>query len=162
MTRSSLPGEPRGEASRGAGTEPAGDANGRASAVAVVDAFERAVNDGDADQVIALAARDVEVGGPRGRGHGHELLREWVERAGIQLSTSRIFERGGVIVAEQAAHWGPPEEAGPETHTIATEFVVRGGRIAAVVRHDDLESALDAAGLRLDDEVRGIDRPGRA
>jgi hypothetical protein len=159
MTRSSLPGEPGGEASGGAGAnpgDPPSDANSRAAAVALVDAFERAVNEGNADQVVELALGNVEVGGPRGRGHGHELLREWVERAGIQLSTSRIFERGGVIVAEQAAHWGPPEEAGPETHTIATEFVVREGRIAAVVRYDDLESALEATGLGTEDEVRGL------
>jgi ketosteroid isomerase-like protein len=144
VTRGDLPGRP-------------GDrAHHPAAAVAVVHAFERAVNAGHADQVVALATPDVEVGGPRGRGHGTELLREWVERAGIRLRTRRVFERGGVIVTEQVAHWGGADgdEGEPaEQHIVATEFVVRDGRIASVVRYDDLETALSAAGLRNADEV---------
>jgi hypothetical protein len=119
-------------------------------AARLVEAFERAVNAGDADQVVALATPDVEVGGPRGRGHGTELLREWVERAGIHLRTRRIFQRDGVIVAEQAARWGGE---GGEEHIVATELIVRGGHIAAVIRHDDLDTALSAAGLHAAHEV---------
>jgi ketosteroid isomerase-like protein len=143
MTSSDLPGHPGDQAHH------------PAAAVAVVDAFERAVNAGDADQVVALATPDVEVGGPRGRGHGTELLREWVERAGITLHTRRVFERGGVIVTEQEARWGGADGDGEpgEQHIVATEFVVRDGRIASVVRHDDLDTALSAAGLHDADEV---------
>lgn len=149
MTSNPLSGESGDEASRRArgGASRSADV----AAVAVVRAFERAVNAGDADQVVGLAAQNVEVGGPRGRGHGRELLREWVERAGIHLRTRRIFQREGVIVAEQDARWGDGGEA--EEHTIATEFVVRDGRIEAVIRHDDVDTALSAAGLDAADEV---------
>jgi hypothetical protein len=148
MTSNPLSGESGDEASRRA---PGGPGPADAAAVSVVRAFERAVNAGDADQVVGLAVQNVEVGGPRGRGHGRELLREWVERAGIHLRTRRIFQREGVIVAEQDARWGDGDDA--EEHTIATEFIVRDGRIEAVIRHDDVDTALSAAGLHAADEV---------
>ena len=149
MTSNPLSGESGDEASRRAR---GGASRSEAAAVSVVMAFERAVNAGDADQVVGLAVQNVEVGGPRGRGHGRELLREWVERAGIHLRTRRIFQREGVIVADQDARWGGDGDDAEE-HTIATEFVVRDGRIEAVIRHDDVDTALSAAGLHAADEV---------
>ena len=51
----------------------------------VVRAWHDAVSRGDANALVALSADDIEVGGPRGSAHGHAILRDWLERAGIQL-----------------------------------------------------------------------------
>lgn len=45
-------------------------------AVAVVLAWHAALNDGDADRLVALSTEEIEVGGPRGVGRGSALLRE--------------------------------------------------------------------------------------
>ena len=40
-----------------------------------VQAWHDAVNAGDVERAVALCADDVAVRGPKGTGHGHELIR---------------------------------------------------------------------------------------
>lgn len=123
--------------------------------LAVVGAWQRAANDGDVERLLALSDEDVEVGGPRGTGRGHRLLREWVARAGLHLEPRRTFARADAVVVEQRATWraDPGEVAGRAE--VASAFVVVGGRVARVVRHPGLAEALAAAGLGEADEVAG-------
>jgi hypothetical protein len=116
--------------------------------VEAVLAWHEALNAGDTDRMVALCSDDVEVGGPRGSGQGHQLLREWFARAGISLAAERLYHQPGCVVAEQRAVW-------PETKPaiVATVFSVDGGRIASIVRHDGLGEALAAAGLGDGDRV---------
>jgi ketosteroid isomerase-like protein len=124
------------------------------SDVDVVTAWHDALNDGDADRLSSLVTEDVEVGGPRGSGRGADLLREWVDRADIQLIPARTFHRGDTVVVEQRAAWRNPETGDfGEPSTVASVFTIRGDHIQSVMRYEDLTAALDAGGLSDGDEV---------
>ena len=80
----------------------------------------------------------------------------WLARAGIRLTPKRVFARDATLVVEQDASWkdaagGVPGPAQP----VASVLRLRDGRIAAVVRYDDLPEALAAAGLTPEDRVPG-------
>jgi ketosteroid isomerase-like protein len=124
------------------------------SAVVAVAEWHEALNAGDTDRLVNIVSDDVEVGGPRGSGRGVELLREWVDRAGIHLEPLRTFHRGDTVVVEQRATWRSPETGqSGDPIVVASIFTIRDGRIHAVMRHDDLETALYLAGLNVADEV---------
>jgi ketosteroid isomerase-like protein len=117
-------------------------------AVSTVHAWHAALNAGDVEQLIALSTREVEVGGPRGRGRGTQLLRDWFGRAGIRLEIRQTLHRGNTVVVEQVATWQRPEGAtGGEPETVASVFTVKDGRVDSVVRYPNLASALEASGL---------------
>ena len=120
----------------------------------IVRAWQEAVNDRDVDRLLELSDPEIEVSGPRGSGHGHTLLREWLDRAGLSLETLRVFERGGVVVVAQRGLWRSVEtgEVVGE-HDVASLFRVDGRRVTYFARYDDLESALEAAGLGYAEEV---------
>lgn len=124
------------------------------SPIAVVQAWQEAANRQDIDRLLALSDPHIEVVGPRGAGYGHQLLRDWIARAGILLTTHRTFARGNVVVLAQHGVW-----RSVETHTVpgdadlASCFRVDGQRVMQFVRYDDLDSALAAAGLTDADEL---------
>lgn len=116
--------------------------------VRIVEEWHEALNGGDVDRLVALSHPDVEVGGPRGTGRGTQLLRDWVGRANVRLEPVRVFHAGDTVVVEEVAQWrsaGTGETIGAQT--VGTVFVVRDGRVASVVRYDDLRRALEAARL---------------
>jgi ketosteroid isomerase-like protein len=125
------------------------------SATETVFAWHEALNAGDADRLAALSDPDVEVGGPRGQARGRQVLKDWVGRANVTLAPLRSFHSGRNVVVEEAATWRGAETG--ETigeATVATVFKVEGGLVAAVVRHDSLEDALQSVGLEGSDSVR--------
>jgi hypothetical protein len=130
------------------------------SPVAVVQAWQEAANRQDAERLVELSAPDVEVVGPRGSGRGHQLLRDWLARAGVTLETRRAFARGDAVVLAQTGVWRSAEtgEVAGE-RAIASRFRVRGGRVAQVARYDDLAAALREAGLGESDELSSANRP---
>jgi ketosteroid isomerase-like protein len=125
-----------------------------ASAVVVVEAWHEALNVGESDRLANLVSDDVEVGGPRGSGRGIDLFRDWVGRAGIHLEPLRIFRRGDIVVVEQSATWRSPETGQSGEPTLAASvFTVRDGLIRSIMRYDDLDTALQIAGLTMEDEI---------
>jgi len=118
-----------------------------------VEDWHEALNAGDAERLVKLSHPDVEMGGPRGRAAGEVargagVLREWVARANIRLEPRRVFHDGDTVVVEEAAEWRSSDtEEIIGSQAVASSFVVRGGRVTSVVRHDDLTSALTAANL---------------
>ena len=124
------------------------------SEVDVVNAWHDALNAGEIDRLAGLVSDDVAVGGPRGSSRGANLLRAWVDRAGIELVPARTFHRGETVVVEQRAAWRSPAtgELGEPT-TVSSVFQVRADRIVSVLRYDDLTTALNAAGLTDSDEI---------
>ena len=115
--------------------------------VRTVAQWHEALNAGDTDRLVGLSHQDVEMGGPRGVVSGAGVLREWVARANIRLDPQRFFQGSETVVVEEAAEWRSPETGeviGEDT--VGSVFVVRDGRVASVARHEDLASALDAAG----------------
>jgi ketosteroid isomerase-like protein len=119
----------------------------------VVRAWHEAVNQGDADALAALSDDDIEVGGPRGSAHGHETLRDWLERAGIQFEPRRWFVSSADLVVEQVATWRGPDGAVTDPQIIASSFTVEDGRVMRTIRYGSLEEALAATGLTVADEV---------
>jgi hypothetical protein len=107
------------------------------SVVAVVGEWQEAANEGDIERLLALSDPEIALVGPRGTAHGHEALREWVRRAGLRLTTLRVFARGEVVVAEQRGVWRSAEtgEVVGEA-SVASCFWVVEGRVARVARYD--------------------------
>ena len=121
----------------------------------LVLAWHEALNSENVDRLVALCVEEVEVGGPKGSGHGSQLLREWVGRARIRLDPQRVFHSEGVVVVQQSAQWASAEtgEMFAERTEAASVFRVHEGRIAAILRYPDLAAALPAAGLDESSEV---------
>jgi hypothetical protein len=123
--------------------------------IALIQAWHDALNRGDTDALLALSHDDIEVGGPRGSGHGSALLRDWVARAGIRLQPRRWFAKDDALVVEQLATWRDPTTGQPTPPAgAASAFVVDAGRVRRVLRYETLDAALAAAGLTLQDETR--------
>ncbi len=146
--------------------------------VETVLAWHAALHQADVERVLSLSTEDVEVGGPRGAGRGADLLRDWVARAGVRLEPGRIFSRGEVVVVEQSARWpsGDGQPADPQVvepsarwpsggghladpQHVASVFLVNDGRVASVIRHVDLPTALQAGGLQMSDEYVAAPSP---
>ena len=119
----------------------------------VVRAWHEAVNCGDADALVASSNDEIEVGGPRGSARGHAILRDWLDRAGIQLEPRRWFASPTELVVEQAATWRGPDGIVSDPQLIASSFTVEDGKVMRTIRYGSLEEALAATGLALTDEV---------
>jgi ketosteroid isomerase-like protein len=126
------------------------------SPVETVLAWHAALNAGDVDRLVAMSTDDVEVGGPRGAGHGADLLREWFGRANVQLIPGRVFARSELVVVEEAGRWRRDEDGSPgEPQAVASVFRVERGRVASVLRYPDVPAALAATGLSEPDDAVG-------
>jgi hypothetical protein len=120
----------------------------------IAEAWQQAANQQDSEQLLELSDPNIEVVGPRGSGFGHQLLRDWLARAGLTLTTLRAFGRGNTVVLAQHAIWRSVEtgEAAGE-RDLASRFDVEGGRVVRFERHDSLDKALAAAGLNAADAI---------
>jgi hypothetical protein len=123
-------------------------------AVAVVQAFHDHLNQRNVPDLLALAADDVRIGGPRGAGEGKHLLEEWVGRASISMTPRRWFRRDDVVVVEQEAVWHDPQ-SGVETgaQTVATVFTVEEGQLTSIARYGFLAEAVHSASMDEADEI---------
>ena len=124
------------------------------SPIAIAEAWQQAANQQDSERLLALSDPNIEVVGPRGSGYGHQLLRDWLGRAGLTLTTLRAFARGNTVVLAQHASWRSVE-TGDATgeRDLASRFDVEGGRVVRFARHDSLAEALAAAGLNDADAI---------
>ncbi len=126
---------------------------GTVTAVAVVTAWQDAANQQDADRLLALSDPQIEIVGPRGSGYGRQLLRDWLGRAGLELTTLRVFARGSVVVLAQHGIWRAADSGAVTGEAdLASQFRVAGEQVVQFARHDHLDTALTAAGLGLADE----------
>ena len=116
-----------------------------AAPVDVVHAWLAASNAGDADQLIALTAPDVEIIGPRGAERGRDVLRAWMVRGAAQFRTERAFSAGERVVVEQLGIGRTPDGQVRGQARVSSRFVVRAGRVALVQRYDNLDEALAQA-----------------
>jgi O-methyltransferase involved in polyketide biosynthesis len=123
--------------------------------LAVVHEWLDAVNRGDSHRVEHLSAEDVEVVGPRGSVRGRQVLSEWMARAGFSAEADRWFcGADGSVVVTQKARWVDPATGVEQGRAaVASQFLVDGVSVVRFMRHDDLPTALTAAGLDIADEV---------
>jgi len=125
------------------------------SPIEVAAAWQQAANDQDAERLLAVSDPNIEVVGPRGSGYGHQLLRDWLGRAGLALTTLRIFARGETVVLAQRGVWRSIEGGDVMgERDLASRFDVQNGRVVRFARYDSLAEALEAAGLTVADEVK--------
>lgn len=124
------------------------------SPLALVQAWQDAANRQSSDRLVELSAPDIEVVGPRGSGHGYQLLRDWLGRAGLHLTTLRAFARDNVVVVAQHGVWRSIE-TGEVTgeRDLASRFRIDGQHVVQFARYDNLDVALDEAGLHYSDEI---------
>ena len=129
------------------------------SPLTVVRAWLDAANRQDGNRLVELSDPKIEVIGPRGSGYGHQLLRDWLGRAGLSLETQRLFVRGNVVVLAQHGIWRSVE-TGERTgqRDLACLFRVDGRRVTQFARYDSLDEAMHAAGFNAQDEVPEVDQ----
>ena len=122
--------------------------------LALIQAWQDAANRQDGDRLVELSAPDIEVVGPRGSGHGYQLLKDWLGRAGLHLITLRAFTHDNVVVIAQHGVWRSAE-TGEVTgeRDLASRFRIDGQRVVQYARYDNLDVALVEAGLHYSDEI---------
>lgn len=120
----------------------------------LLQAWHDAVNAKDVDRVLALCASDVSVGGPRGTGQGHDVMRAWLQRSGIELRPQHdiVVTRGRALVHEKAC-WRTTDDAPVQLrdggeHDTWVVFDVRDDLVTAVRRYETEDDALREAGAR--------------
>jgi hypothetical protein len=120
----------------------------------IVQAWQEAANTRNIERLLELSDPNIEIVGPRGSGYGHQLLRDWLDRAGLSLKTLRVFGRDNVVVVAQHGVWRSVE-TGEVTGdaNLASLFRVDGRRIVQFARYDSLDLALAETGLNDSDEV---------
>src|SRR5262249_28656113 len=124
------------------------------SSADVVRAWLDAANAQDLGRLAEISAPDIELIGPRGSGHGHHVLRDWLGRAGLSLEARRAFARGEVVVVAQHGVWRSAETGDVIGEAdVATLFRTDGQRVVQVSRFDGLDDALRSAGLDYQDET---------
>jgi hypothetical protein len=124
------------------------------SPLSVVEAWQQAANAQDIDGLLARSAPDIELIGPRGSGRGEQLLRDWLARAGLRLTTLRAFGRGNTVVVAQHGVWRSAETGAITGEAdLASRFRVEDGRVTQFARYDSLDEALAAAGLTYEDAI---------
>lgn len=120
----------------------------------IVQAWQDAANRQDVERLVALSDSNIEVIGPRGSGFGHQLLRDWLGRAGLSLTTQRAFIRDNIVVVAQHGIWRSLETGAiTGAADLASRFHVEEQRISQFARYDTLDQALAEAGLSEADEV---------
>ena len=120
----------------------------------IVQDWQEAANVQDIERLLELSSPNIEIVGPRGSGFGHQLLRDWIARAGLTVKTLRVFVHGEKIVVEQHGVWRSVE-TGEVTgeKTLASAFQVDDRHVVKFARYDDLNTALEATGLQQADEI---------
>jgi len=110
------------------------------TSAAVLSAWHDAVNAGDVESAVACCSEDVAVQGPRGVGHGHDLVRGWLQRSGIRLEPQEeLVERDGRFVVREVARWttsNAPDGAPLEPTETWCVFHVGDGKVTSIARFE--------------------------
>lgn len=126
--------------------------------VALVQAWVAAANNQDREGLLVLSAPQIALVGPHGIGYGHQLLCDWLERAGLTLTTQRIFVRNHHVVLAQHGVWrNLTDNTVLGEADVATFFQVDQALVSHFARYNDLATALTAAGLTEVDEVTKLE-----
>jgi hypothetical protein len=122
--------------------------------IEVITAWQTAANEQNAERLLELSEPEIQIVGPRGIATGHEILREWLKRAGLTLETRQLYARENNLVADQHGIWrdsATGEIVGEAD--VATHFRVNDGRVTYLARYDSLEEALQKAELTKKDTI---------
>jgi hypothetical protein len=121
--------------------------------IEVVQQWQDAANQQNVPILLELSDRAIELVGPRGVAQGHQVLADWVQRAGAQFTTLRVFAHAERVVVVQHGEWHSPETREVIGQAeVATSFYLDQHRVKRVARFDSLEQALQDAQLTMDNE----------
>lgn len=121
--------------------------------ITTVLAWQKAVNQQDAEGLLRLSHPTIEILGPRGAAYGHEILQQWLERAGLSMESQRLFARDNTVVVAQHGIWRDVAQGNVIGEAdIASHFRVEGDVVRHYARYDTLAEALSAAELTEADE----------
>jgi SnoaL-like domain len=102
--------------------------------------WHEAVNAGDIDAAVSLCSDEVAVQGPRGTGHGRDLVRSWLVRSGIRLEPQEeLREAEGRFVVRELARWTAataPDGAPIEPTQTWCVFTVSGNVVTSIARYE--------------------------
>jgi hypothetical protein len=122
--------------------------------VKFVEAWQDASNRQDVKRLLELSDPNIEIVGPRGVARGHQILSEWINRAGLTLETFRTFAKDGVVIMVQHGTWRSAKTHNEESKAdVATVFRVADGKVIYLARYDTLEEAVSKTNLTINDEV---------
>lgn len=111
--------------------------------VQTLTAWHDAVNAGDVEAAVACCDENVAVQGPRGVGHGHDLVRGWLLRSGIRLEPQEeLVEDDGRFVVRELARWTTahaPDGAPLEPTETWCVFTVADGKVSSIARFETAE-----------------------
>lgn len=131
------------------------DALQTSQSVWAVQSWLSAANEQNIEQLLAVSDENIEIVGPRGVAMGHQILREWMGRAGLTLTSRRFFADGEAVVAAQHGVWRDADTGDIKGEAdVASSFRVSNGKVIRYARFDDLASALADVGLT---EANGIE-----
>jgi hypothetical protein len=119
----------------------------------VVQHWQDAVNARDVQALMTWSDPKIEITGPRGSAFGHDVLHQWLERAGLSLSPQRSFQRNQTVVVAQHAVWRSAESEIIGEADVASVFRVEDDKVLYYARFDSLEEALQQGGLTEDHET---------
>jgi hypothetical protein len=125
--------------------------------IAVVRNWQDAANRQNVERLLELSDPNIEIAGPRGSAYGHQVLKDWLSRAGLQLETLRTFAKDDVVSVAQHGVWRLVEtnEVTGEAN-VATVFRVTNKRVIYLARYDSLEEAFEKSSLTHADEVTSV------
>jgi hypothetical protein len=125
--------------------------------VTIVQTWQDAANHQNVERLLELSGPNIEIVGPRGSARGHDILKDWLSRAGLQLETLRTFAKDDVVAVAQHGVWRSIEtnEVTGEAD-VATVFRVTNNCVAYLARYDSLEEAFEKSSLTHADEVTSV------
>jgi len=127
---------------------------GANNALETAKAWQNAANTRDVPRLLEVSDPEIEIVGPRGLASGHQILQDWVSRAGLRVTSLRTFMKGDTAVIAGHGEWRSVETGEIQGEAeIASHFVVRSGKVTRIARYNDLNEALEKAGLHASDEV---------
>jgi hypothetical protein len=114
--------------------------------------WQNASNAADIDTLLALSDPNIEIVGPRGSVTGSHILKDWIARANLTLTTQRTFLDDDRVVLQQHGVWRNEDGTVQGETDVATFFRVKDGQVTYLARFDALDDALRAAQLTHHDE----------
>jgi hypothetical protein len=119
--------------------------------VSVVQSWQEAANAAESDRLLSLSDEQIEIIGPRGSAYGHDILSQWLARAGLTVEAKRVFAHDDAVVVEQRGIWRNVDTGETMGEAdLASSFRVENGRVKRYARFETLEAALADVGLSED------------
>lgn len=99
-------------------------------AVDLIQRWQDAANRQDVRLLLELSDSNIAIVGSRGISSGHQILSDWVQRAGVRFATLCTFARDDRVVVDQHGEWRSLETGvvTGEADVAASFYIHQGAR----------------------------------